>query len=70
MWNKPFLYVLGNPLEAALVESFRQWPGAISSPRACTSQSMVVRRPKVFFREDGLMPESLRLDITWLESLG
>jgi hypothetical protein len=64
MWNKPFLYVLGNPVEAALVESWSHWPGAISGPRACTNKSKVVQRPKVFFREDGEMPESLRLDVT------
>ena len=58
------LYVLGNPVEASLVPSWRQWPGAISGPRACAAEPRVVRQPAVFFREDGGMPKSLRLRAT------
>jgi REP element-mobilizing transposase RayT len=58
------LYVLGNPVEASLVASWRQWPGAISGPRACASEPRRVLLPEVFFREDGGMPKALRLRAT------
>jgi len=58
------LYVLGNPVEASLVASWREWPGAISGPRACASEPRLVRRPEVFFKDDGGMPKSLRLRAT------
>ncbi len=58
------LYVLGNPVQGALVGSWRHWPGAISGPRACAQPSVTVQRPSVYFRNDGLMPESARLEAT------
>jgi len=58
------LYVLGNPLQAALVESWSQWPGAISDPRACAKAAVKVGRPGVYFRDDGLMPEKVKLEVT------
>jgi putative transposase len=58
------LYVLGNPVEASLVASWKEWPGAISGPRACASEPRLVPLPAVFFREDGTMPKSLWLRAT------
>ena len=58
------LYVLGNPVQAGLVESWSQWPGVISGPRACAAGPQEVRRPDVFFRKEGLMPESIKLRAT------
>jgi putative transposase len=61
---KEMLYTLGNPVAASLVESWRHWPGVISGPRACMSEPLDIERPEVFFREDGSMPESVRLETT------
>ena len=58
------LYVLGNPLQDALVESWSKWPGIISGPRACTDAPEDARRPAVFFRTNGPMPESVKLEAT------
>jgi len=58
------LYVLGNPVEAALVESSNQWPGAISGPRACAAAPRTIPRPDIFFRPDGEMPTAVPLQMT------
>jgi len=58
------LYVLANPVQAGLVESWNRWPGAVSGPRACASMPRRVRRPDVFFRDGGFMPETLQLQAT------
>ena len=57
-------YVLTNPLEAGLVESWSHWPGLISGPRACASPPVKVERPDVFFRADGVTPEAVMLSAT------
>ena len=62
-WDK-LLYVLSNPTAAGLVPSLSQWPGAHSDPRGYGGAPIVVRRPEVFFRADGLMPETAELELT------
>jgi hypothetical protein len=42
--------VLANPVDACLVDSYSQWPGAISSPRSCINQPKTIRKPNIFFR--------------------
>ena len=69
IWDK-LLYVLSNPTAAGLVPSLSQWPGAHSDPRGYGSAPIVVRRPEVFFQVDGLMPESVSLELTVPEGLG
>lgn len=56
------LYVLGNPVQSGLVETWSHWPGAISGPRACVQAPVMVQRPSLYFRDDGLMPEGVRLE--------
>ena len=58
------LYVLANPLDAALVKCWSQWPGALSGPRACAAPLEAIRRPEVFFNPVGQMPESVGLEAT------
>ena len=58
------LYVLDNPVQAALVASWSQWPGAISGPRACAKAAVMVERPGLYFRDDGLMPAAVKLQAT------
>jgi len=53
-------YALCNPVKAALVKRGDQWPGV----RHGRSGAFLVRRPDVFFRSEGAMPESLALEIT------
>ena len=61
---KAMLYTLGNPVKASLVETWSHWPGAISGPRACTSEPLDIARPEVFFHQQGSMPLSVRLETT------
>jgi len=54
-----FAYVVANPVEAGLVRSSAHWPG-VNLWRAGTYK---VRRPPVFFRNDGTAPASLKLGL-------
>ncbi len=63
VWDK-LLYVLANPTAAGLVPTLSQWPGAHSDPRGYGRAPIVVDRPEVFFRSDGIMPEAVKLELT------
>ncbi|MCC6750396.1 MAG: hypothetical protein IT371_22215 [Deltaproteobacteria bacterium] len=54
-------YCLANPVLSGLVRRGREWPGLRSSPRDLAGTSRIVRRPAVFFRTDGTVPERLEL---------
>lgn len=58
------VYVLANPVAAGLVETGAEWPGLWSSPELLGATPVVVRRPKVFFREDGYLPATVELALT------
>jgi REP element-mobilizing transposase RayT len=51
------VYVLANPVAAALVRRGREWPGLWSAPRLIGGNGIVFERPDGFFRDDGPMPE-------------
>jgi len=53
-------YLLANPIDAGLVEYGKEWPGL----RLGRPGSYPCRRPDIFFREEGAMPSSLRLELT------
>jgi REP element-mobilizing transposase RayT len=53
-------YLLANPVDAALVENGYEWPGL----RLGRPGSYPTGRPDIFFREEGAMPMSLRLELT------
>jgi putative transposase len=57
------LYVLCNPVAADLVDRLHDWPGA-SSLGYRSGKERRLRRPKFFFREDGVMPEEVTLEAT------
>jgi putative transposase len=57
-------YVLANPVAAGLVRHAMEWPGLWSDPSAIGGKPIVVRRPKIFFRENGYMPEEVELELT------
>jgi len=57
-------YTLANPVAAGLVQSGAEWPGVWSSPELIGSETLLARRPKVFFSGDGYMPEVADLELT------
>lgn len=57
-------YVLANPVEAGLVQKGEEWPGLWTPPDQLGCGKLVARRPKVFFRQKGDMPEVVELELT------
>ncbi|HSN91872.1 MAG TPA: hypothetical protein VLS93_11645 [Anaeromyxobacteraceae bacterium] len=56
-------YVLANPVAAGLVPRGREWPGLWSPPEQVDAGPTEVRRPEVFFRPQGGMPETAELEL-------
>ncbi len=54
-------YALTNPVKDGLVEKARHWPGVSSLGFLKHGSFLAASRPRHFFREDGAMPESVRL---------
>ena len=54
------LYVLCNPIAADLVDRLNDWPG-VSSLTYLGTKTTTHKRPKFFFRDDGTMPETVKL---------
>lgn len=54
-------YVIVNPTAAGLVESPVEWPGAITTE---LGEVLIARRPDIYFRENGQLPETARLACT------
>jgi len=50
-------YAFTNPSAANLVDTVEEWPGVTSFQATVTGASLVAKRPKHFFRNDGSMPE-------------
>jgi len=57
-------YVLANPVAAGLVQRGRDWPGLWSSPEGLGVGRVPFRRPPVFFRPNGNMPETAVLELS------
>ncbi len=57
-------YVLANPVAAGLVPRGRDWPGLWSAPEQLGGAILNAPRPKQFFRADGYLPESVRLELS------
>jgi REP element-mobilizing transposase RayT len=51
------VYTLANPVAAGLVASGRSWPGLWSGPESIGGAARSFRRPRHFFRADGLLPD-------------
>lgn len=60
-------YVLANPVAAGLVRHGRDWPGLWSSPEEIENGKSVAKRPGIFFRPEGRMPEEVELEL-WCPS--
>lgn len=56
-------YTLANPVAAGLVPRGVEWPGLWSDLEQQANTSLSVKRPAVFFRSDGLMPETVELKL-------
>jgi putative transposase len=57
-------YVLVNPVAAGLVRRGREWPGLWSDPAGIGGPALVAKRPSIFFRPTGRMPEKLELELS------
>jgi REP element-mobilizing transposase RayT len=57
------VYVVTNPVEAGLVRTAREWPGAKSFPEDLVRPSLEVQRPVGFFRKRGPIPGKIVLNI-------
>jgi hypothetical protein len=55
------VYTYTNPVKAALVRTYKAWPGARSVPEDMGGEAEVVRRPEGFFRDNGPVPETATL---------
>lgn len=55
------VYALTNPVKDGLVEKAHQWPGVSSLAAILHRKSFVASRPKHFFRDEGVMPDTVVL---------
>lgn len=58
------LYTMFNPVKANAVEHCIDWPGASSLPLLLSGKPLRVMRPKGFFREEGVMPDFVDIQLT------
>jgi REP element-mobilizing transposase RayT len=57
------VYVLANPVAAKLVRTGREWPGLWSAPDRIGGEALTFARPVGFFRANGRMPATARLEL-------
>ncbi|MCB9562070.1 MAG: hypothetical protein H6708_16830 [Kofleriaceae bacterium] len=57
------VYVATNPVKAGLVERAHHWPGVHGLAALLNRKTIVVRRPKQFFRAGGSMPAEVTLEL-------
>ncbi len=56
-------YALANPVAARLVRSGSDWPGLWTAPDRIGATPLVARRPAMFFRPNGYLPETVDLEL-------
>ncbi len=64
------VYTYTNPVNARLVRTHTDWPGAISMPADMDGEAELVDRPTGFFRDRGPVPESASLRVALPARLG
>jgi REP element-mobilizing transposase RayT len=64
------VYVYTNPVDAGLVATAREWPGARSLPEDIAGPAAEIKRPQGFFRENGPVPERTLLHLSVPDALG
>jgi putative transposase len=57
-------YALTNPVKDGLVERARQWPGVTSLEAMMRGTRLYASRPRHFFRDEGVMPETVSLSFS------
>jgi putative transposase len=67
---KELVYAAANPVKDLLVQRAVQWPGANGYRHLIFNQPMRARRPHHFFREGGVMPEEVTLELVIPAVLG
>ena len=55
------IYALTNPVKDGLVEKAHHWPGVTSLAAIVHGKSFTASRPKHFFRDEGVMPDTVIL---------
>jgi len=55
------IYAVTNPVKDDLVERAGDWPGTTSYGANRTGKERLIKRPKHFFRDGGLMPDAVTL---------
>ena len=63
------VYVYTNAVEAGLVRSAREWPGAKSLPEDLVQPPVEIERPTGFYRADGPVPAKVRLQLDLPDAL-
>jgi REP element-mobilizing transposase RayT len=63
------VYVYTNAVEAGLVRSAREWPGAKSLPEELVQPPVEIERPTGFYRADGPVPAKVRLQFDLPDAL-
>ena len=64
------VYAATNPVKDHLVDRVQQWPGFNSYLLLVHGKPIRARRPTHFFRDKGIMPETVRLELTIPPELG
>lgn len=64
------VYAATNPVKDHLVDQVRQWPGFNGYMHLIRRKPLRAHRPKHFFRENGVMPEAVTLELTIPAELG
>jgi len=64
------VYTAVNPVAAGLVERVHHWPGVHGLSALLNKRTIVVRRPRQFFRADGKMPAEVELELVIPPELG
>ncbi len=57
------VYVATNPVKDGLVDRVHHWPGVHGLAALLQRRTLVVRRPRQFFRAGGSMPEEVTLEL-------
>ncbi len=64
------IYTASNPVKDQLVERATQWPGANGYVPFVERRTLRAARPKHFFRDGGVMPAEVSLELVIPETLG
>lgn len=64
------VYTLSNPVKDGLVDTVAHWPGLNTLKSMLTGTTLSARRPTHFFRENGVMPSEVTLQIAIPAELG